>query len=795
MSEGKGQDKMKEQDKIKEQDTNIEARAEEILSQMTIEDKLYALTPLDTEYGRIRSLDFHGPIPQDVPRGGEDNWKAGKATYGEDGRPNDGKYHPVAFPSNSSAAMSWDKGLTYRIGQLFAMEAKANPDKVNILNRPGMNLKRSPLCGRNYDYLSEDPVLTGLLAAEYVKGIQSENVGACPKHFIANNQEFDRMNTDSCIGESVFHEVYLRPWKMMVQEADPWMIMSSYNKVNGEWVNSSRQCMEALRKDIGFQGVVVSDFQAVHHNKIASHNNGMDIELSDPQVHIQELRDALKTGAITEETIDDILRRVLRMAVYAERFDNTADMDMEVYHKEAETIAVQCMTLLKNDGILPLDPVKSRKILAAGQLAAEPVVEGSGSGYMNGYKVDIPLDEIKKLADRHSIAVEYCQGYEMVETRPPVDPQPDEALLESLRQQASDADIVFAFVGAPYGYESESYDRPHIRLQKNQQAMLDVLTEITDQVVIILTGGSVYDLAPWNDKVKGILFAGMAGEGYGKAAADILFGNEEPGGRLTETFPLREEHGPAYFDFTPAGKEMPQVNYSEGLLTGYRWYDTRKLPVLYPFGHGLSYTEFAYSEFQIDHETMEADGEIKVSLKVTNTGTRRGSQVIQMYVHICDSLYRRPEKELRDFVKVYLEPGESRQAEFTISRKDLEVYSASLHKWGVQPGDYDILLNTSAAENIVSARIKVTKGDQMFFFTDMTPLVQFVNCPAFYEYLKAHKPEWMQQFFDLSKTDYLVLMLPLPFYRLSEPIQGEPMFTGAQIREIVACCNEYMSRR
>lgn len=771
-----------------------EEKIEEILSKMSIEDKVYALTPTNNEYCRIKSLDFRGPVPQDVPRGGADNWENGKPTYGPDGKPNDGQYHPVAFPSNSSVAMSWDKKLTYHVGQLFALEAKANPEKVSILNRPGMNLKRSPLCGRNYDYLSEDPVLTGLLGTEYVKGLQDEGIGACPKHFLANNQEFDRMNTDSRIGERVLHEVYLRPWKMVLQEAKPWMIMSSYNKVNGEWVNSSRQCMDALRKEIGYEGVVVSDFLAIHHNKVAAHNNSMDIELADPAIHMQEILDALETGEITVDVIDDILRRQLKMALHAAEFDNSAEVDMEAFHEEAREIAAQCMTLLKNDNILPVDPSGCKKILVAGQLAAEPNVEGSGSGYMNGYRVDIPLDEIQKLAREQGMTVEYSQGYQVVKARPPVDPEPEQALLDALQKDVQDADLIFAFVGAPYGYESESYDRPNIRLQKNQRAMLDCLAEYGKHVVIILTGGSVYDLAPWNEKVEAILFAGLAGEGYGNAVANVLFGKAEPGGRLTETFPLREEHGPSYFDFTPADKEMPHVNYSEGLLVGYRWYDTRKLPVLYPFGHGLSYTTFDYTGFWISKSRMKPDEEAVVSLTVTNTGEKAGSQVIQLYIHQRDGMFRRPEKELRNFEKVHLSPGESKEVIFTVSRKDFEVYSTMLHKWGVQSGTYDILLNISSQETIAAGSVEVEEGDQLFFFTSMTPLVQFVKCPAFHTYLKNHSPEWLQNFFDLSKTDFLVLMLPLPFYRLSEPVQGEPMFSKAQILEIIDCCNEYVSR-
>ncbi len=771
-----------------------EERIEEILNKMSIEDKVAALTPTDNEYCRIRSLDFRGPVPQDVPRGGADNWETGKPTYGPDGKPNDGQYHPVAFPANSSVAMSWDKELTFHVGQLFAMEAKANPEKVNILNRPGMNLKRSPLCGRNYDYLSEDPVLTGLLGTEYVKGLQSEGIGACPKHFLANNQEFDRMNTDSRIGERVLHEVYLRPWKMVLQEGKPWMIMSSYNKVNGEWVNSSSQCMDALRKEIGYDGVVVSDFLAIHHNKISAHNHTMDIELADPAIHMQEVLDALEKGEITVEVIDDILRRQLKMALHAAEYDNSAEVDMDACHEEARTIAAQCMTLLKNDGVLPVEPARYKKVLVAGLLAAEPTITGSGSGYMNGYQVDIPLDEITKQAREQGMTVAYSQGYQMIKARPPVDPEPEQPLLDALKKDAENADLIFAFVGPPLGYESESYDRPHIRLPKNQQAMLDVLCGHGKKVVIVLTGGSVYDLAPWNDKVNGILSAGFAGEGAGNAMAKILFGKAEPGGRLTETFPLREEHGPSYYDFTPSGKEMPHVNYSEGLLVGYRWYDTRKLPVLYPFGHGLSYTTFDYSGFHISKSAMNPDEEAVVSLTVTNTGKRAGSQVIQLYIHERDGLFKRPEKELRNFAKVHLEAGESKEVTFTVSRKDFEVYSAMLHKWGVQSDVYDIMLNISAEETVAAGSIQVKGGDQMFFFTSMTPLVQFVKCPAFHTYLKEHAPEWLQHFFDLRKTDFLVLMLPLPFYRLSEPLQGDPMFTKTQILEIIKQCNEYVSR-
>lgn len=766
---------------------------EAMISKMTQEEKAYALTPLDNQYCSIPSQDFYGPTPQDVPAGGSDNWRPKENLCDADGRPADGKYHPVAFPSNSSVAMGWDKELTYRIGSFFALEAKANPVKVNILNRPGMNLKRSPLCGRNYDYLSEDPVMTGILASEYVKGIQSQGIGACPKHFIANNQEFDRMNTDSVIAERVFHEVYLRPWKMVLQDAKPWMIMSSYNKVNGDWVNSNSACMKLLREDIGYDGVVVSDYMAIHHNKVKAHNNQMDIELADQENHTGEILEALKTGAIKEETIDRIVRRQLGMALHALSFDNTADIDLECFHEEAVAAAEKCIVLLKNEGILPLDPHDCPRILVAGELAVNPNVEGSGSGYMNGYRVDRPYEELCKRANLGTEGMVYAQGYELIETIPPSDAEADPAVLAKLEESLKDVDLVLAFVGAPYGYETEGYDRPHIRLPKNQQVMLDMITGKTDQVVIVLTGGSIYDLAPWNDKVKGILFAGMAGEGYGTAIARVLYGEAEPGGRLAETFPLEFEHTPAYFDFAASRMEMPHVNYSEGLLTGYRWYDTRHIPVLYPFGHGLSYTTFEYGELMADKEAMSPDEMLTISMDVTNTGTRSGSQVIQLYIHENGGLFRRPQKELRNFEKVYLQPGETKRVSFSLSRKDFEVYSDVCHKWGVQSDTYEILLNTSAAENVGRYSLRIEKGDQMYFFNEMSPLAWFLECPAFHTYLEVHEPVWKQEFFTLGKTDFLVLMLPLPFYRMAEALQGEALFTKAQIGEIIECCNRYMA--
>ena len=761
-------------------DQEIEA----ILAKMTLEEKAQALTPLDNHYCCIPSQNISGPVPQDVPRGGADRFPE-PFVKDANGRPADGRYHPAAYPSNSAVAMSWDRKLAYRVGQRMAEEAQANPEEVNILNRPGMNLKRSPLCGRNYDYLSEDPVLTGVMASEYVKGMQDAGIGACPKHFLANNQEYDRMNTDSVIAERVLHEVYLRPWKMVLQQAKPWMIMSSYNKVNGEWVNSNREIMDVLRNGIGYEGVVVSDYLAVHKNKVASHQNGMDIELADPANHTQEIIDAVKRGDMQEAEVDALLRRQLRMVLHAKTQKKQVSLNMEQLHEEAVQLAEQCTVLLKNEGILPLETIPFPRIHVHGALALQPNVEGSGSGFMNGYVVDIPLHEVSVLARTQGVEVVYTPGYPFDNAARPAE-ETIEADTELHRE-----DLHIAFVGAPYGWEMEGYDRPDMKLPAGQREMLDRLCAVTDNLIIVLTGGSAYDLLPWNEKAKAVIFAGMSGEGYGRAIANVLFGLAEPGGRLAETFPLDYAHTPAYFDFVQDGMIMPHVCYSEGLLCGYRWYDTRRLPTLYPFGSGLSYTSFVYSDFSVSKEKLHAGEEVTVRIRVVNNGTRRGSQVIQLYMHEHACRLRRPEKELVDFVKLDIAPGESRVAEFTLKQEDFAVYNDSLHRWCTQNDTYDLLVNLSAEENIAKGSVELSGGDVMSEYTDMTALVEFVKNPVFHRYLKQHFPPFVQDFFNPEKTQFLPLIYALPFYRMSEPLQGQALLTMKDAEAVIAYLNTH----
>ncbi|MCR5605488.1 MAG: glycoside hydrolase family 3 C-terminal domain-containing protein [Treponema sp.] len=767
--------------------SDIEVEINEIMEKMSIDDKLKLLAQSGNQYGAIPSLDFEGVVPQDVPRGGEDNWTTGKAIRDESGNIIDGKYHPVSYPSNSALAMSFDKDLLYHVGSQFAKEARGNPNKVHILNRPAMNLKRSPRCGRNYDYFSEDHVLTGLLAEQYIRGLQDNGIFACPKHFIANTQEYDRMNTNEIIDERTLNEVYLKTWKLALK-AKPEMIMTSYNKVNGAWVNSNSSLMKALRKDLNYEGIVVSDFLAVQNDKVKAHKCSMDIELAQTEVHIDEIKKAYENGEFTLEELNLLVKRILAFTLKAKKSYKKYEIDeneAEAMREDAIKVSENCIALLKNDAILPIENNSRKKILIAGLLAKEPVTAGSGSGFMNGYKDENPFEELKK----QGFDLEYAQGYEVSNSRPPCEIKENESLIAEAREKAKKADIVIAFTGSSLAYESESYDRPNIHLPKAQEALLTALEEVSNNVIICLTSGSVYEIAEWAGKAKAIIYSGFCGEGYSKAITNIITGKAEAGGRTAETFPICEEHTPSYLNFTPSFYEMATVNYGEGIFTGYRWYEKRKLPVLFPFGHGLSYTNFEYSSFSIDKAEMTADDTCTVSLKIKNTGKRKGSQVIQLYIKEKGGKYIRPEKELKDFTKVHLEGGEEKTISFKISRESLELYSDTLHKWGVQADDYEIILALSSENIIKTANLKIVKADKMSIYTKMTPLVKFLENPAFQNYLKEKKNEWLQNFFNLEKTDFLVLMLPLPFHRLAEKSQGEAMFTEKEIEEIIEACN------
>lgn len=759
---------------------------------MTLEEKVHMLAQTDGKYGKCDRLNLPGINPQDNPRGGADYFRSSMGHAG------DGDFHPVSFPSASAIAQSFDDKAAEEIGRRMGEASRANRNYIHVLNRPGCNIKRSPLCGRNFEYFSEDPYLSGSMAGSYVRGVQSTGISACLKHYAANHQEFERMSTDAVIDERTFREIYLRVFEIAIKKGDPWMIMTSYNKLNGEWVNSNTNAMRALREDLDYQGVVVSDFLAIHSNKTAAHENGLDIELAPDAVHSDELLDAVRNGKISEKQIDESVGRILGLCqklLDNEKNGQPFSYDPEENHRAAEKASADCMVLLKNNGVLPLRK-DATSILVVGELAVRPTTMGGGSGHMNGYKIDRPLDEIRSLSQHD---VDFAEGYHFQEGYPPVDTTDEGMIREAVNAAASHETVLF-FGGYGYCTESESFDRKDILLPESQRLLLDEIMKVNPNVILLLTSGSALDLHEYKEKAAGILYTAYSGEGYGKACADIVFGDAEPGGRLAETFPMNLEQTPAFLNFTGELMDEPCNLYGEGIFVGYRWYDIRKLKPAYPFGFGLSYTSFAASDFKViskqsaDPLAVSADmlrngGTVTLSVSVKNTGTRTGSEVLQLYVSDRKCICRRPLKELKAYTKVTLAPGESRTVTMTLDRHAFEFYSPSQKKWILEDGDFDLLLAENAEQTLARITVKMTGGDRPFIYQKTTPLIWFLKNEVFHKIIRDQYP-YLAGFFDPKQTEFLILLYPAPICKFSEPVMGKPLFTEKQIDDIIDVMNQ-----
>ncbi len=752
-------------------------RTREFIRQLTLEEKCKLCAQDAGGFGRVGRLGLSGSVPQDNPRNGEDYFLEGAPKEG------DGKYHPVAFPSDAALSMSWDENLVYETGKYFALECRANPVLVNWLFRPGANIKRSPLCGRNFEYFSEDPVLSGELAGSYINGVQSEGVAATLKHFICNNQEFERMTTNAVVSERALREVYLKPFEIALKKGNPWSVMTSYNQVNGEWVNSNQEVMNLLRKDLGYDGVVVSDFLAVHKNKVEAHKCGMDLELAPVAVHSQELLEAVKDGCIEESMIDKTLERVFDLCEKVSKA-GPVSLNMEEMHEKARETAEQTLVLLKNNGILPLSNIQDG-LLVVGALAQHPTYMGGGSGHMNGYKIDIPLEKI-----RHEVpGASYVQGYDTQIGFPPIDHVRPELVTEAV-EAAKKAEVLLVFVG-PYDItESEGYDRKDIQLPESQRLLLQELGKLNKKIVLVVSCGSVVDLRDYQDMSDAVLYSALSGEAFGGAVSNVLFGKAEPGGRLAETFPMYFEHTPAYLSFTPEDKNGKDVVYGEDLFVGYRWYEARKLPVLYPFGYGLSYTEFAVSGFKASSREITPEDELTVSCKIKNIGKRAGSQVLQVYVRDDECISLRPEKELKAFRKVWLEPGEEQTVSMQLGKNAFQFFDTRQNRWIVEDGAFTLMLCTDVQTVVAKETIFMTGGDIPFVYDEMTPLVWYVNSPKFQKLVKEKFPPQFQFFVDRQKNSTCPLIVPLPFYKLAEPLQeGAQSLTKEAVDEIIRYMN------
>lgn len=589
----------------------------------------------------------------------------------------------TCFPTASCTASSWDRELLHALGRALAEEAIALG--VDVVLGPGVNMKRTPVCGRNFEYFSEDPYLAGELAASFINGVQSRGVGVSLKHYAANNQEYQRMTISAEIDERTLREIYLPAFETAVKQAQPWTVMCCYNKVNGVYGSQHHHLLtEILKDEWGFAGLVVSDWGAVH-DRIAALQSGLDLEMPGPRPQrVQAVVEAVRSGQVDEAVLDEAVRRILRIVFKAAETPKGGTFDAAAHHALARKIAGESMVLLKNDGILPLKGV--RRIAVIGHAAVEPHFQGGGSSHVNPTQLDVPIEELRKLAGGAEIT--FCEGY-------PADDNSQPALITEAVAAARRADVALLYIALPTYKESEGYDRADLDLTAQQVALIRAVTAAQPQSVVILNNGSAVTMSAWLDGAAAVLEAWMMGQAGGGAIADVLFGAVNPSGKLAETFPLRLADTPAHINYPG---EAGHVRYGEGIFIGYRYYDMREQPVLFPFGHGLSYTTFAYSAPRVSAATFRDVDGVTVSVDVTNTGPVAGKEIVQVYVHDRTAALVRPPKELKGFAKVALQPGETKTVTIHLDFRAFAFYHPAHNRWITEDGEFDILVGASAAD-------------------------------------------------------------------------------------------------
>jgi beta-glucosidase len=589
----------------------------------------------------------------------------------------------TCFPTASALASSWDVDLIHQMGQALAAEALALD--VGLLLGPGVNMKRSPLGGRNFEYFSEDPFLAGEMAASLIEGMQSKGVGASLKHFAVNNQEFERFRINAELDERTLREIYLPAFETAVKRAEPWSVMCAYNKVNGTYASEHYELLTAiLKEEWGFEGFVVSDWGAVH-DRVAALRGGLDLEMPGPKPRrTRAVVEAVDSGQLPEAVLDEAVRRLLRIIFKAAETPKGGSFDVEEHHAFARRIAGESMVLLKNNGILPLKT--NLNLAVIGRAAETPHFQGGGSSYINPTRVAVPFAELKALAPDAELT--YAAGY-------PADDSYQPALIEQAVSLAQAADAAVVHIALPSYKESEGYDRTDLDLTAQQVALIKAVAAVQPACVVVINNGAPVVMGAWIDDVAAVLEGWMAGQAGGGAVADVLFGRVNPSGKLPETFPAALEHTPAFLNWPG---ENGAVRYGEGLYIGYRYYDARKVQPQFPFGFGLSYTTFAYANLRLSADTIRDVDGVVATVDVTNTGGVAGKEVVQVYVRDCAASLPRPPKELKGFAKVHLEPGETKTVSISLNTRAFAFYHPGHRQWVTEDGEFEILVGASSAD-------------------------------------------------------------------------------------------------
>ena len=607
----------------------------------------------------------------------------------------------TCFPPAAATSCCFDPELMERMGQAMGDECRA--EKVGVILGPALNIKRSPLCGRNFEYFSEDPLLTGEIAAGLVRGIQSRNVGACLKHYLANNQERARVTSSSVIDERALREIYLAGFETAVKKAQPWTMMCSYNMINGVYASDTKRLMtDVPRGEWGFEGAIMTDWGAMN-DRVEAIKAGLDLEMPGPcDGNDALIVQAVREGRLAEEQVDLCAARVAELALRAAQ--NTAtSYDKAAHHELARQVARESAVLLRKGSALPLK--KGAKLAVIGDFARNPRYQGAGSSKINPTQLTSLCDAL----DERKIEYTYAQGFA-------AEGKPDAALVDEAVSAAKKADVAVVMLGLPDSFESEGFDRAHIDLPENQTLLMSALMETGTPLAVVLSTGAAV-LLPWREQVDSILLMYLGGQNSGSAVLDLLLGEVSPCGRLSETWPLALEDTPCHGFYGNKGN----VEYRESVYVGYRYYDKAGKEVAYPFGHGLSYTSFAYSDLQLSAAEINENDPLTVSVTVTNTGSITGKEVVQLYIAPpCDGIFR-PVRELRAFAKVELAPGESRTVSLTLDRRAFAYYDAQGGDWRVDSGIYTVELGYSSRDIRLSQPVTVQGAEVNTAYTGKVP--------------------------------------------------------------------------
>ena len=656
-----------------------------LVSQMTLEEKCSLLSGSDFWHTEpVDRLGIPAVMVSDGPHG------LRKQEEGTDHLGMNESIKAVCMPAACATAASFDRDLMGKMGE--AIGNSCQHEKLSVVLGPAVNIKRSPLCGRNFEYFSEDPYLAGEISAAFINGVQSKNVGTSIKHFAANNQEHRRMSSSSNVDERTLREIYFPAFEISVKKAQPWTVMCSYNRINGVYASEDPWLLtEVLRDEWGFEGYVMSDWGAVS-NRVAGVKAGLDLEMpSSGGVNDRKVMQAVLRGHLDEKYVDLACERILNINYrYLENAKPDTPWDKEADHLLAAKIAGECMVLLKNEeNILPLS--REDDIAFIGEFAVRPRFQGGGSSHINSFKTTSAVDAAAGLK------VTYAQGYSVK------DDVATEAMIAEAVEAAKHAKVAVVFAGLPDSYESEGYDRTHMRMPACQNAVIEAVAAANPNTVVVLHNGSPVEM-PWLPKVKAVLEAYLGGQAVGLATVEILFGDVNPSGHLAETFPIKLSDNPSYLFYSG---EKNEVDYREGVFVGYRYYDRKEMAVQFPFGHGLSYTKFEYSDLWLSASEIDDTETVTATVTVKNVGDRIGKTVVQLYVRDVESTPIRPVRELKGFEKVELRPGETKQVNITLDKRAFAYWNQEIHDWHVETGEFVIEVGQSSRDILLSETVKV----------------------------------------------------------------------------------------